>query len=534
MSEAPTREAGTAKAPGGFHPGHNPFAIALTVTLATFMEVLDTSIANVALPHIAGDLAASEDQSTWVLTSYLVSNAVILPLGAWISRRIGRKRFYMICGALFTGSSFLCGIAPSLGWLIFFRVLQGAGGGGLAPSEQSILADTFEPKMRGAAFAIYGMAVVVAPAIGPTLGGYITDHASWRWIFFLNVPVGALSLFLTHRMVTDPPYLVLARKKKGLPVDFIGLGLVVTAFGALQIALDKGQEDDWLGSHFIVWLLICSATSLVCLVIWELRTKHPVIDLRLLANRNFALCNLLLAMVGAVLFSSTVLLPQFEQTLLGYSASSAGMSLSPAGVFIMVLMPIVGFLVSRVASRWLVAFGFVVTALGLAHMTNLDLGISFGTAVLWRTFQMAGLAFLFVPINTAAFVGLPPNKNDEASGILNLSRNIGGSVGISLVTTLLARRSQLHQSILVKDLTALNPAFRQTADRLSAALEHAGSGAADAARLAQAAIYGMVQRQAVVLAYVDIFAILSFAAWCMVPVALLLRRSDPRQESAHE
>jgi len=517
----------------GFHPGHNPYAIALTVTLATFMEVLDTSIANVALPHIAGGLAATQDEATWVLTSYLVSNAVILPIGPWIAQRVGRKRFYMSCVTLFTISSFLCGVAPSLGALIFFRILQGAGGGGLAPSEQSILADTFPPARRGQAFAIYGMAVVVAPAIGPTLGGYITDNADWRWIFFLNVPVGLLSLFLTHRMVQDPPHIVAARKRKGVPVDFVGLGLVVTGFGALQVVLDKGQEDDWFGSSFIVWFAIVSGVSLVSFVVWELTTRYPIVELRLLRVRNFAISNALMFVLGLVLFSSTVLLPQFEQNYLGYTAEKAGMTLSPGGVFIMMMMPVVGFLVSRIASRWLITFGFLVTSIAVLHMTNIDLDISFRTAVLWRIYQTAGLAFLFVPINTGAYLGLPPNSNDQASGILNLSRNIGGSVGISLVTTLIARRSQVHQSMLVERISTFDPTFREAVAQLRGTLGTAGISAADATQVAYAQIYASLQRQVAALAYVDTLWVLGVAAACMIPFALLMAPNPPGKAPMH-
>ena len=343
----------------------------MTVTLATFMEVLDTSIANVALPHIAGALSASVDESTWVLTSYLVSNAIVLPMSAWLSTRVGRKRFYMSCVALFTVSSFLCGIAPSLGMLIFFRVLQGAGGGGLQPSEQSILADTFSPAQRGMAFAIYGMAVVLAPAIGPTLGGWITDNYEWRWIFFINIPVGIISMILTHRMIQDPPHLVREQqrvRRQGMRIDFIGLALLALAFGPLQVVLDKGEEDNWFQSHFIVAFAAIAAIAFVVGIIWELYQEHPIVNLRLYKNRNFAIASLLMFAFGFMLYGTTVLLPEFVQLLMGYTAELAGTILSPGALLIIALMPLVGILIARVDARWVLAFGFLVlSAFALPH-----------------------------------------------------------------------------------------------------------------------------------------------------------------------
>src|SRR5579871_3643723 len=327
--------------PAPWRPKYNPWAIAMTVTLATFMEVLDTSIANVALPHIAGNLSAGIDESTWVLSSYLVANAVILPISAWLATRFGRKRFYMTCVVLFGVSSFLCGLAPNLSMLVFFRVLQGLGGGGLAPSEQAILADTFPPQKRGMAFAMYGMAVVLAPAIGPTLGGYITDNFSWRWIFFINVPVAILSLILTSRLVEDPPYLEAARKAT-FTVDYVGLGLLAIGIGAAQVVLDKGQREDWFSSSFINTFTIISAVCLITAVFWEYHHDHPVIDIRLFKNRNFAVSCMMMFVIGATLFGSTVLIPQLLQTLMGYTAQDAGMVLSPGAIAIIVLMPFIG------------------------------------------------------------------------------------------------------------------------------------------------------------------------------------------------
>ncbi|HET7824177.1 MAG TPA: DHA2 family efflux MFS transporter permease subunit [Anaeromyxobacter sp.] len=412
--------------PQGFTGGHNPWAVALTVTLATFMEVLDTSIANVSLPHIAGNLSVSQDESTWVLTSYLVSNAVVLPVSGWLASRFGRKRFYMSCVVVFTASSFLCGVAPSLGALVFFRVLQGLGGGGLGPSEQAILADTFPPSRRGMAFAVYGMAVVLAPAIGPTLGGWITDHFSWRWVFFINVPVGIASLLLSSRMVVDPPWIAEGRSRAG-SIDYVGLGLVAVGLGALEYVLDKGQEDDWFASRTITAFAIVAAAALLSFVLWERRQEHPVVDVRMFRSRSFATANVLMVVLGMALYGSTVLLPQYVQVWMGWTAEQAGKALSPGALVVIALLPLVGRLVSKVDTRWLIAFGCSVLAASLFHMAHtLSPGIDFRTAVLLRAYQSIGLAFLFIPINTVAYVGVPPEKNNAVSGIINLSRNLGG------------------------------------------------------------------------------------------------------------
>jgi DHA2 family multidrug resistance protein len=507
----------------GWTGGHNPWAIALVVTLATFMEVLDTSIANVSLPHIAGDLSVSQDESTWVLTSYLVSNAVILPISGWIASRVGRKRFYMTCVGLFTVSSFLCGLAPSLGWLIFFRILQGMGGGGLAPSEQSILADTFPPQKRGMAFALYGMAVVLAPAIGPTLGGYITDHFEWRWVFFINVPVGCLSLLLTHRMVTDPPHLAKMKDKVG-GIDYVGISLIALGLGALEIVLDKGQEDNWFASTFIATCSILAAVMIVGFVVWEWHQEFPVVDVRLFKSRTFASSNLMMFVLGVTLFGTTVLLPQYLQTLMGYSAQDAGMTLSPGGFAIMVMMPAVGFLVSHVDVRKLIALGFIILSLSLFYMTShLYQGIDFKTAVSLRVYQSVALAFLFVPINTLVYADVPNNKNNAVSGIVNLSRNMGGDVGIALVTTLIARRSQTHQSYLATSHGATGTYFEASLAATTKALVHTGLSTAEASKRALASLYGQLIQQATTLAYIDVLRVFAIMAAIMVPLLFLTK-----------
>jgi DHA2 family multidrug resistance protein len=509
-----------------WRPPVNPWIIALTVTLATFMEVLDTSVANVALPHIAGSLSAGQDESTWVLTSYLVSNAIILPMSGWLSNLIGRKRFYMSCVALFTISSFLCGLAPSLGALIFFRVLQGVGGGGLQPSEQAILADTFEPAKRGMAFAVYGMAVVLAPAIGPTLGGWITDNFNWRWIFFINIPVGIISLLLTNRLISDPPYMK-EQKRSGIKIDYIGLGLLALGLGTMQVVLDKGQRDDWFGSNFIVTMTAICVVSLMAVIFWEWNHKDPIIDLHLFSERSFAIGNMLMFMVGFALLSSTVLIPQFLQTLMGYTAQEAGLALMPGGFAILLSMPLVGFLLGRTDPRRLLLFGLPMLSFALFHMTRFDTSVDFRTVATARVFQTIGLAFLFVPINTAAYGFIPKGKNNAASGLINLSRNIGGSVGISFVTTMLARRAQFHQSNLVSHVNAGNGKLQGMLEAAKHMLIGRGSSAHEAAAQAYGLVAGRIDQQATMLAYIDNFWMLGAIVLIMIPFVFLMKRLKP-------
>jgi DHA2 family multidrug resistance protein len=506
-------------------PAFNPWVVAMTVTLATFMEILDTSIANVAIPHIAGSLSVTQDESTWVLTSYLVSNAIVLPISGWMASKLGRKRFYLMCVALFTICSFLCGLAPSLGWLVFFRVLQGVGGGGLGPSEQSILTDTFPPAKRGMAFAMYGMAVVLAPAIGPTLGGFITDHFSWRWVFFINVPVGCTSLLLSSRIVQDPPWVTRMKAASG-GIDFVGLFLIAVGLGSLEVVLDKGQESDWFGSHFIVGFSITAAVCLVSFIVWELRHPHPVVDLRLLGRRNFAAANMMMLILGMVLFGTTVLLPLYLQVLMGYTAQQAGMALSPGGLVVILLLPLVGTLVSKADVRLLIAFGFGMVSFALYYMTqHLSLTMDFTTAMSLRMIQSVGLAFLFVPINTMATMGLPREKTNAASGLINLARNMGGDIGISMVTTLIARHLVVHQTRLAQGTSQLDPEFQQrlldTTQRL-ATLQPASDFTAQ--RQALGELYGQLVKQAMSLAYLDVLWILAVFAACMVPLVFFVRR----------
>jgi MFS transporter, DHA2 family, multidrug resistance protein len=515
-------------------PSHNPWLVALTVTLATFMEVLDTSIANVALPHIAGTLGASQEEATWVLTSYLVSSAVILPISGWLMARMGRKRFYMTCVMLFTICSMLCGLATSLPLLVLFRVLQGVGGGGLAPSEQAILADTFPVSKRGQAFAVYGMAVVVAPAIGPTLGGWITDNFNWHWIFFINLPVGLLSLFLTNRMVEDPPYLKAERKTSGR-VDFMGLGLISIGVGCLEFVLDKGQEKDWFGDSMITAFTIIAACTLVSFVWWEWQHEDPIVDIRLLKNRNFGTAVFLQFVLGMVLFGTTVLIPQFLQVLLGYTAERAGMVLSPGALVLMCTMPIAGRLVGsgKFDPRLLVAIGYAVTAVGLFNLTRLDLGVTFAQITLWRAYQVMGLSFIFIPISTLNYLGVPRNKNNQISSFSNFARNIGGSVGTALLTTFLQRTQQTHIATLSAHAIAGSSQYSLFMDTTRDALMRLGRSADAAMQFAMGDAWQTLNRQAQMLSYQNAFWGLGVIILCLIPLPFVMRR-PPRQQRAPE
>ena len=505
----------------------------MTVTMATFMEVLDTSIANVALPHIAGSLSAGQDESTWVLTSYLVSNAIVLPISAWMSDRFGRKRFYMTCVLLFTLSSLLCGLSTSLGMLIFFRILQGAGGGGLGPSEQAILADTFLPHQRGMGFAMYGMAVVLAPAIGPTLGGWITDNYNWHWIFFINVPVGILSLYLTERLVEDPPWIGDAQERaKHEPVDYTGLALIAVGLGTLQVILDKGEREDWFSSHFIQIFTVICVVALVSFILWEWHEKHPILDLRMLRHRNLSVSNILMFVLGFVLYGSTVMIPQFLQTVMGYTAKLAGMALSPGGLVVMALMPLVGTLVGKVDARKMIAFGFITLGLSMFHMMGMYPGIDFHTAMMYRIYQSIGMAFLFVPINTICYSGVPQEDNNQVSSMINLMRNLGGSFGISFVTTILSRRMQTHSSYLIAHTSAANVPMQKMLHGMTGYFTIHGGGTAGLMQ-AYGSIYATVMREAAVLAYRDTNFIMGVVTLSALPLLLLTRKPKPGIHMGH-
>jgi len=529
-----------ALAPAAWKPHHNPWAVALTVTLATFMEVLDTSIANVALPHIAGSLGASQEEATWVLTSYLVSSAIVLPISGWLSNRFGRKRFYMTCVALFTVCSLLCGFAQSLPILIIARILQGAGGGGLAPSEQAILADTFPVEKRGQAFAVYGMAVVVAPAIGPTLGGWITDNFNWHWIFFINLPVGLLSLYLSNRMVEDPPHLKLRKEQaKHARIDFMGLGLVALGVGCLEFTLDKGQEKDWFGSSMIVTVAILAAITLIAFVLWEWNHPDPIVDLKLLKNRNFGTAVFLQLILGMVLFGSTVLIPQYLQVLLGYTAERAGMVLSPAGFVMMAMMFVAGRTLGKFDPRLMVSLGYIATALGIYNLTRLDLNTAYGTVTLWRMLQVVGLPFIFIPISTLNYVGVPASKSNQISSLSNFARNLGGSAGTALLTTFLARSTQVHQTALAANVTPNSVPYRLYMNHMTEMMMAQGMSAAAASQMAVARAYQEMLRQASMLSYQNAFLILSIVIFVLTPLPFIMRlprktaKLDPEALGGH-
>ena len=488
--------------------------IAPIVALAAFMEVMDISIANVSLPHIAGDLSSSQDESTWILTSYLVTNAIVMPISGWLSNRFGRKRFFLTCIAGFTASSFLCGLAPNLATLIVLRAVQGAAGGGLQPSGQAILNDSFPPDKRGMAAAIYGIATVVAPTVGPTLGGWITDSFDWRWIFLINVPVGLVLLFLVSAVIDDPDAPRPARR----PVDTLGFAYIALTLGSAQIFMDRGQQDDWFSSPFIVALAIAAAFGLGLLVRRELRHENPMVDLKLLRNPDFAVAFVLMFMLGFMLLGSTYLIPAYAQSLMGYRSVDAGMVLTPGGLVTVAMLPLIGRAVNRVDLRLLIGTGLIITSAGLYYMTNFYLGMTIQDLMLARCFQALGLPFFFVPINAMAFRGLSREQVNGASALVNLARNFGGSVGISFTSTMLVRRMQFHQSRLVEHLQGLNPAYPDYADQLGRAT---GTGAAAEGTLAR--LYEAAVQQAYVLSFLENFKLLALIFVSLLPLLLLVR-----------
>ncbi|HEY0264224.1 MAG TPA: DHA2 family efflux MFS transporter permease subunit [Granulicella sp.] len=521
-------------ADGTAHPEHwkpksNPWLIAATVALAAFMEVLDTSIANVALPHIAGNLGASTDQGTWVLTSYLVANAIVLPAGAWASSVIGRRNFFLTCITLFTIASFLCGIAPSLPILLLARVIQGAGGGGLQPMAQAIMADSFDEKHRGQAFALYGLVAVLAPSIGPTLGGWITDNYSWRWIFYINIPVGILAYILVTRLVQDPPW-IKADRKNLLKLDYVGLGFLSLAMAGMQIFLDKGQEKDWFSSDFIRVFAALFAIGMVGLIWWETRAKNqnPIMNLRLFRFRNFAICAFLMLLVGGVLNAATVLQPQFMQSLLGYTATKAGEALTGGGIALIVVMPLAGIAVGKFAARNLVILGFSFFAFSFFFSsTHISLGMSFNDNAFLRIIQMIPIPFAFISITNAAYVGLPREASNQVSGIINFMRNVGGSILIALTGAGVVQRSTYHQARLQNYMT---PGYTPYADQLSGLtgfFKGMTGNTPDGHALAQATIYNQLNQQAAVLGYMDIYRVLCWTSIVLVATGFLLSKNRP-------
>jgi DHA2 family multidrug resistance protein len=511
-------------------PAHNPWAIALVVTMATFMELLDTSISNVSLPHIAGGLGTSYDESTWVLTSYLVANAIILPMSAWLSRAFGRKRYYMMCVALFTASSFLCGIAPSLAMLVAFRVLQGIGGGGLAPVEQAILVDTFPKEKLGGAFALYSMAMVTAPAIGPPLGGWITDNFSWRWVFFINVPIGILSLLLSSRLVHDPVEFTeerkQARRSGRLRIDYVGITLIAVGFACLEVVLDRGERDDWLESRFIATFLAIAVVAIAIAIWWEWRHDDPVVELTLLRERNFAIANLYYFLFGFGLFGSTVLIPEMLQTLFGYTATDAGLALGPGAAVVTLMAPLVVRILPRIGAKRMLGFSFTIAALSFFYYSGMTTGTDYFHFALARSFQGFGYAFMFVPVTQLAYSYLPRNKNNKGSSLTNLCRNWGASFGIAFVTTMLERRTQYHQSVLAGHLTSADETVRRFVTTSSHFLMTRGATASDATHQAYGLVGNMMNQQAAMLAFMDCFHLLAIVVLAGLPLAFLARRFE--------
>jgi DHA2 family multidrug resistance protein len=519
MSAAATTPEATPADHASWRPRVNPWWIALSVMLATFMEVLDTSIASVALPHIAGNLGASTDEATWVLTSYLVSNAIVLPTSAWFGGFFGRKRFLIGCIIIFTASSVLCGAAASLGMLIVARVLQGAGGGALQPLAQAILLESFPPARRGVAMAVYGIGVICAPIIGPTLGGWLTDSYSWRWVFYINLPVGILAVSLISFFVEDPPYIRAAKRGS---FDAIGFVFLAVWLATLQIVLDKGQEVDWFGALWLRWFAAISVVSLVCFVIRELRTPFPVVNLRIFKHRNFAVGCTVFLLFGAVLYALTTLLPLFLQTLLGYTALDAGLTVSPRGLGVLLALGFVGVLAQKINGRTLVAFGFVTLAASCLLLSRLNLEVSMANIVPANLLMGFGMGFIFVPLTTLTVGSLRNDEIGNGTGIQNLMRNVGGSIGISYVSTMLVRYAQAHQVFMAAHLSSLDPAYQQRLGALRRVFAFHFSPV-DALQRAQASIYNVLLQQADLWAYMEVFHIIAWSAAACVLGAILFR-----------
>jgi DHA2 family multidrug resistance protein len=510
-------------------PGVNPWLIAAAVVLPAFMEVIDTSIASVCIPYIAGSLSASNDEATWVLTFYLLSNAVVLPASAWFSLRFGRKRFLMASIVIFTVASFFCGAATSLIAILIARLVQGAGGGALQPLSQAILTESFPPEKRGMAMGLFGLGVVVAPVLGPTLGGWLTDTYSWRWAFYINIPVGALALIMISRFIKDPPYIEHAKAGK---LDSIGFGLLAIWLGAMQIILDRGQEDDWFGAIWIRWTFALMIVTFVAFVVWQLKRDKPLVDLTIFKNRNFTIGCILIFLFGAVIYGAVTILPLFYQTMMNYSATWAGIAVSPRGLGSIVAMPLVGFLVGKIDSRYLVSLGFGVFGVCSLVWGTITLQVSPWSMLLPIIISGFSLGLVFVPLSTTTLGDLPPESIGNGSGLFNLLRNVGGSVGISTVNTVLARHQQLHRTELSRHLAPMLPNVQNALDNFTQTFA-TQSGHADA----QVQAYGMLQQllsqQAALWSYVDDFRYMALACFCCVPVVWGLKRVRGKAIAAH-
>ncbi|MGL6019234.1 MAG: DHA2 family efflux MFS transporter permease subunit [Gibbsiella quercinecans] len=504
-----------------WQPASNPWLVAITVTLAVFMEILDTTIVNVALPHVAGSLSSSYDESTWVLTSYLVANGIVLPISAFLSRVFGRKQFFLICIVMFTLCSFLCGIATELWQIILFRIMQGFFGGGLQPVQQSVLLDYFKVEDRGKAFGLSAIAVIVAPVIGPTLGGWITDNYSWRWVFFINIPVGIFSALAIYQLLEDPPWERKTAKGK-LSIDYIGIGLITLGLGCLQVMLDRGEDEDWFQSNFIITFAILTTIGLVGAVYWLLYAKKPVVDLYCLKDRNFAASSVLMAGMAMILYASAVVIPQLAQQDLGYTATWSGLILSPGGVLIVLSIPLVLRLMPVIQTRWLIAFGFFCLSASFVYSATLAPNVDFTTLVLMRSAQTIGLGFLFVPLTTIAFVTIPQRLNADASALFTMCRNVAGSIGISLSTAMITERQQAHSANMVHNMSTLNEPFNLTVERWAQAIRDFTTQTGDPISLATGQLYKTMIEQARILAYIDVFTGLSVIALLLIPFCLLL------------
>jgi DHA2 family multidrug resistance protein len=506
----------------------NPWLIAVAVMFATFMEVLDTTVVNVSLPHIAGSLSATIDEATWVLTSYLVANAIILPMTGWLASRFGRKRLLMLSVVGFTASSFLCGLAPSLPMLIMFRIMQGATGGAMQPLSQAVLLEAFPPHDRGKAMGFWGLGIVTAPILGPVLGGWLTDNYSWRWVFYINIPVGIASIVMTKLFIFDPPYL----RQESRRIDYWGIGMLAVGIGALQIVLDKGQEDDWFSSQFITILALISAVTLITLIVHELRTDDPVVDLRVFKERSYAVGVFLMTVVGFVLYGSLVLLPIMLQTVLGYPSLQAGIAMAPRGIGSFFMMPITGLMTGRFDARKLLSTGLVVGAITLLWLSRLNLQAGYWDIFWPQLIQGAGMSLLFVPLTTVAMDSIPRERMGNATSLFNLMRNIGGSIGIATTGTMLARNSQATTALLGSHVTAYDATSQAMFAQTRSAFMAAGADPVTASTRAYAALFGMVQRQAAMVSFVGLFQLLGLLFIAVVPLVLLMKRPRRRGEAA--
>ncbi|MEO8713773.1 MAG: DHA2 family efflux MFS transporter permease subunit [Acetobacteraceae bacterium] len=506
-----------------WRPRHGPWLIAFVVTLAPFMEVLDTTIVNVSLPNIAGSMSASYDDATWTLTSYLVANGIVLPVAGWLGRLFGRKRYFLTCIAMFTVCSFLCGIATSLPQLVFFRLLQGLFGGGLQPNQQVVILDTFEPSQRGRGFSVVAIAVIFAPIVGPVLGGWLTDAYSWRWVFLINVPVGIVAFIAVLRLVEDPPW-VRRDRASARDIDYIGIGLITLGLGCLQITLDRGEDWDWFGSPLLRLFALLAAVGIGGAVAWLLLTDKPVVNLRALGDRNFAVGVVTISAIGAILYSSNLLIPAFAQQWLGYTALLAGEVISPGAAVMVVLIPFVAKVaLPNFQTRHLIAFGFFVLGCAALYAHRLTPDIDFATMATWRAFQTIGLAFLFVPNSTISYSTLPRALNPDATALYSMFRNISGSVGISVAAAITAQRLQVHRAYLAAHLTPFDQGYVDTLAGIVRTLRAAGRTAAQAQEAAMGLLNHLLTQQAAVLAYLDVFALSAIGAFAAIPLTFLFR-----------